>query len=520
MKHDALPHAWGLSLVGGRSTLARVSVSGADVVVGDVRSAAVAGGLHDEAAVRRAVDELRVPAGERVFVTLDDHEVLFHRLTLPSTDGAAMAAMVKGQAEVVLPSGMAWGWAGASSATDGETRDVMLAAASADLVNRAAGAVKATAVLPAAAAIAVAHGDDGERLLVAIGGGVTSVALVRGDRLVDCRTVEASTDDLRAWQRAVASLARPLLAGERGAGVILVASDDAQRVALEQALGVTASAWRPGWRIRDTTLDAGVVAAVGAALHGLRPPSAPLLLRGTLSESVAAPAWRFRRLAVAAAVAVAALLALFVMDLREADRREARVAELRSATSGAGGTGRALAIGKYLQNQPTPPLFVIESIGSAVSPQAQVKQLSYESTGRLRLSGTVQGVTELDKTLQGLSASPALDKVEMRTATQKDNTYTFEVEATVVPLHRYLALKGTEKKAAPKPVEQKEPATPAEPKKAENAGAEPSATGPRSSAVDQPSPRPSPRGRGAGEAAPMLVATAAPSQIAEVRAWR
>jgi hypothetical protein len=205
-----------------------------------------------------------------------------------------------------------------------------------------------------------------------------------------------------------------------------------------------------GWRVdTDEPVHAWIVAA-GAALHAFDPPRPRLLLDD--GATAIEPPRRLgpsRRLVAAAAVIVLAVIALWGLDMWEASRREASVRALRAETTAAGGTARALAIGEFLEGRPTPPLLVIEALSLTASDRVQLKELHYDAgSGQVRVSGSVQGVNELDRTLMNLKAAAPFDNVQMRSANIERDNWSFDLEAKLVPLHRFLALDGARRTTA------------------------------------------------------------------------
>ena len=425
-----------------------------------------------------ALGSLSLPeAGAAVGVCIGDEAVLYRRLELPPADDAVRNQMVRSQMEVLLPLSpeqLAWGWGPAGN----DDAAVLLCAARRELsepLSQSGVGLKPTVTVTSAIAAAEGlrrldetdadgQGDDAAVLLLDVAAQATTLTVVGsagvehvatvsvgGDALVAVDGERVDDESLEQWQRELSAAYRQMLqelAGRPAPGRCVVIGRggrwaEVQRAASE-ATGLSVVPVSPP---RGITLPDGITAdeaypAIGAAMHALEPSEVTIAL-GQGRES-RAPAGTGRvvsvRALVAAAVILLAVVALYQMDLRHADRLESATASIQADAAQTRQLAQALALGQYLQQQPPPPLVVLDALSKGASERVQVTQWQYDRRGRVQISGTVRGVGELDRTLTRLTATPPFDAVDLRSASNERDTWTFEIEAELMPLHRHVAL--------------------------------------------------------------------------------
>ncbi|HEX7009411.1 MAG TPA: pilus assembly protein PilM [Phycisphaeraceae bacterium] len=496
--------AWGLEIGGSAVRLVQIAQRDGRYQVLRFHEAALEERWSASLGLREALAKLPPPPeGEPIVLCVADEWVLYRRLDLPSLEREAMEPMVQAQAEAMLtlpPEAMAYGWDRLPAPTSNGTQPVLLCGARREALESCLSAVESWGrpmrVVPSGVACAAACGAILDQpasrfVLIDVAARHTSLVVFHDGRacavgvldqggdqwtesLAQAMGVEAeqaeqaklawasgedsSADQAAAMQGAVQRWGGELahvyqrcldqIGGEPAQACVLMgraARTPGVREVVEAGLGlrVVETASAAGLEVSDGWPLEALWTPVGAALHALAAPSPSITLVSNEPE-VAPPSRRavHSRVLALAAWSLLALAAWYALDMRAADRLDAQAAQWRAESAQGMPAAQALALGRYLEQQPPPPLFMLDELSKRCAREVTLSEWRYDGQGRLRIKGVTRGVAGLDTTLRQLADSPAVKEVALRSATVKDDVWTFEIEMQMNPLHRYLALLG------------------------------------------------------------------------------
>jgi len=465
-QHDVV---WGLEIGGSAVRLIRLTRTGSAYRADRYAEAALDDRFSGAAGPAAALGRLGVQRIEEpVVVCLRDELVLHRTVELPDADPAALAEMIAGQLEVLIPTQadqFVSGFHGYAAPSGDGMRNVWVAAAKADIVNRAAEGRRRLGrrpdrIVPSLSAVAAvwAHlgGDDGPVALIDVAAGCTAVAAACGGRVLGCGVVDEGVDRwieriaeksgvtaveaqaaVLAWagagetpdgpaaeelRDAIADWARHLKevfghcisqlpAGSRPKRAVLfgrggAVADVADAVAA--ALGIEADAADVPAQLQ---LPEGVsfdraAPAVGAALCAMAPdvPAIDLMTVEPARPTGRTALWKW---AAIVGWIVLAALGLYGQDRSHAGRLEVALDEVQTQTARQGGLTRQKAIGDYLETMGPTSLDLLDRLSELLGEKTMLTSLNHSRnrTGSLlTIAGLAPNPQAMPKMLTDLGA--------------------------------------------------------------------------------------------------------------------
>lgn len=379
--------------------------------------------------------------------TIPDDGVLYRAITLPPADPAVLGRIVESQLEIMLPTRadrFAVAWSAEGDA--GEGTRILMAVVKKESLDRSASAARAVspdldAAVPALAALTTAcrmlAPSDDAWVLLNVSPRTTAIAVIHRNHVVNAATFDRGSDaaDAPAWPAeltdtyaglcdAITRAAHPtriVVAGPVGKQAELVASAMAalhlpaqfiiERVKLEVAQG-------------GEPAEALVAAGAAMSLHE------PGHVMSFVTRRAAVPRSRFqitRRAKLAALWCLAAIVALYLADRREASWLGASVDRIREVT-GPGGVDERLAVAAFLDKQAGTPLIAYEAMVTNLPQPVIPVSWSYARAGEFRFLGRSPDPAQADAYLKKLAETGLFKSIEIKSLRMEQTRNQWELE--------------------------------------------------------------------------------------------